>query len=140
MSGKSIPAEIIECVIEMKSFKRALLYGFLVWVIPFVAAMLIFPLRATERPLFESIMAVVLTISAVVFSIKYFKKIEGNFIKEGISLGILFFSVSIAIDLLVFMQGPMKMTLADYIKDIGITYLLIPAITIGFGYSLDKKK
>jgi hypothetical protein len=124
----------------MKSFRKALLYGLLVWVIPFVVAIFIFPLRNNERPLFESIMPVVLTLATVLFSVLYFKKVDKNFVKEGLLLGILFFAVSLAIDLLMFMQGPMKMAFVDYMKDIGITYLLIPIITVGFGYLLEKRK
>ena len=41
------------------NYRRALLYALGVWVIPFVVAIAIFPLRANERPLFESIMPVV---------------------------------------------------------------------------------
>ncbi len=43
----------------MKSVKKALLFGFLLWVIPFVIAFLIFPIRNSDRPLFESIMPIV---------------------------------------------------------------------------------
>jgi len=40
----------------MNSIKWALLYGLMVWAIPFAVAMLSFPLRANDRPFFESIM------------------------------------------------------------------------------------
>ncbi|MDP2917579.1 MAG: hypothetical protein Q8O16_06600 [Dehalococcoidia bacterium] len=124
----------------MKSFKLALLYGFLVWLIPFIVAVLIDPLRATERPFFESIMPVVITVCVVIFSILYFKKVEHNFLREGIQTGIIYFAMGIGIDLLAFSWGPMAMSLSDYMKDIGFTYLMIPAITIGFGYLLMKRK
>lgn len=124
----------------MSSIKLAIIYGFLVWVIPFVVAFLIFPLRNSDRPFFESIMPVAVTIVTVIFSVLYFKKVETNFLKEGILLGIVFFAVSIVIDLLMFSKGPMAMPFLDYMKDIGFTYLLVPAITIGAGYILDKKK
>lgn len=124
----------------MKSTKLAFIYGFLVWVIPFVIAFLIFPLRSSDRPFFESIMPVAVTIAVVIFAILYFKKVEANFLKEGILLGIVFFAVSIVIDLLMFSKGPMAMPFVDYMKDIGFTYLLIPVIMVGVGYILDKKK
>lgn len=124
----------------MKSYKLALFYGFLIWVIPFVVAILIFPLREVERPLFESIMPVVVTLSTVLFSVLYFNKVEANFIKEGVLIGVLWFAVSIVIDLLMFMQGPMKMAFIDYIKDIGLTYLIIPIVTIGSGYLIERKR
>lgn len=124
----------------MKSIKLALIYGFLVWVIPFVVAFLIFPLRTSDRPFFESIMPVVVTVATVIFTVLYFKKVEASFLKEGILLGAVFFAVSIVIDLLMFSKGPMAMPFLDYLKDIGFTYLLIPTVTIGVGYTLDKKK
>lgn len=123
----------------MKSIKSALLFALAVWVIPFLVAMFIFPIRESNRPLFESIMPVAVCIAVVIFTILYFKKIESNFVKEGVLLGILFFLVSFIIDLSLFMWGPMKMTFGEYLSDIGVTYLLMPVITIGFGYFLQKK-
>lgn len=123
----------------MKSIKLALIYGFIVWVIPFVVALLIFPLRDSDRPFFESIMPVAVTIATVLLSILYFKKVEANFLKEGIFLGIVFLAVNVAIDLMMFSKGPMAMPLIEYLKDIGFTYLLIPAITTGMGYILSRK-
>lgn len=123
----------------MNSIKAALFYGFLVWVIPFVVAFLILSLRTSDRPFFESIMPVAVTIATVTFSVLYFRKVEADFLKEGIFLGIVFIAVSIAIDLLMFSRGPMAMPFVDYLKDIGFTYLLIPAVTIGMGYILEKR-
>ena len=124
----------------MKRPKLTLLYGFLIWAIPFVVAILIFPLRADERPLFESIMPVVVTLCTVLFSSLYLKRVEGNYLREGIVLGVLWLTISVAIDLLMFIQGPMQMALADYVKDIGLTYLIIPTVTVGFGYMITGKR
>jgi hypothetical protein len=125
---------------NIKSYKLALFYGFLLWLIPFIIAILISPLRTTERPLFESIMPVVVTIFTVLFSNLYFKKVEAGFLKEGIWLGVIWYLISVAIDLLMFMWGPMKMTFVEYMKDIGLTYLIIPSITIGFGFRSERRQ
>lgn len=119
--------------------KLAVIYGFLVWLIPFIIAFFIFPLKTSDRPFFESIMPVTITITTMIFTILYFKKIEKNYLKQGIFLGIIFLAISIIIDLLMFSKGPMAMAFLDYIKDIGFTYLIIPIITIGIGYFIDKK-
>ena len=124
----------------MKDIKKALLYGLLIWAVPFTVAFLIFGIRETNRPLFESIMPVVLTATTVVFTKLYLLKINKNYYKESIKLGILWLAISLFVDLAMFMQGPMKMALTDYVADIGITYLIIPTITIGFGYMLEKEK
>jgi hypothetical protein len=117
----------------MKSVKLALLYGFLVWVLPFAVAFMIFPLRTSDRLFFESIMPVAVTLAVVIFSLLYFKKLDGNFSKEGLLLGLIWLAISIGIDLLMFSGGPMKMGFTDYMKDIGFTYLIIPIVTVGFG-------
>jgi hypothetical protein len=122
----------------MKAFYKALLYGAGVWAAAFITAMLIFPIHETERPLFESIMPVVLTASTVFFTAVYFSKLEINFLKEGIYLGIIWLIINIGIDMLMFSWGPMKMSFIDYIKDIGLTYILIPVITIGMGFSEER--
>ena len=123
----------------MKSWKKALLYGFLIWLLPFVVSIIIFPLRESARPLFESIMPVVVALCAVVLSILYFKNLDRDFLKEGILLGVIWLVISLVIDLVMFSSGPMKMSFTDYMMDIGLTYLIIPTVTIGFGYLMMRR-
>ncbi len=117
----------------MRSLKRALLYGLIVWVVPFVAAIFLFPLRASERPLFESIMPVVVALAAVICATFYFRIPGSASVREGVVLGVVWLAVSVVLDLIMFMQGPMKMSLSEYVKDIAVTYLMIPVVTAGFG-------
>jgi hypothetical protein len=51
----------------MKSLKLAIIYGILVWAIPFVVSVVIFPIHDSNRPLFESIMPVAGVASAIFF-------------------------------------------------------------------------
>lgn len=122
----------------MKSLKLALLYGFLLWLIPFLVAFMIFPLREAGDPFFETIMPVTLTIVVVIFAIPYFRKLDSGYLNEAVKLGLLWFIISVFIDLLMFMWGPMKMSFWNYMKDIGFTYLIYPVVTIGFGYINSK--
>jgi len=116
-------------------------FGFLIWLIPFLVSFVVFSLRDTNRPLFESIMPVVLTIVVLVFSILYFIKIDKDFIGEGILVGIVWIVISIIIDLVMFMpESEWHMSFSDYMMDIGLTYLIILLIPIGFGYLLEKRK
>ena len=123
----------------MKKYIKIGLSGFLIWLIPFVISFIIFSLRETNRPLFESIMPVVLTAVVIVFSLLLITKKENKPIKEGILVGVSWFVLSLFIDLLLFLpESPMQMTLGDYMMDIGLTYVLIIIIPIGIGYSLSK--
>ena len=124
----------------MKSWRKAIGYGFLVWLTPFVIAFMIFPIHETSRPLFESIMAVAVSSAAIIFGILYLKGISQNIVKEGILVGILWLFISVLVDApLMLFGGPMKMSVTGYIADIGVTYLCIPVITWGLSYAFNKK-
>ncbi len=123
----------------MAAFGRALLFGFLVWLIPFVVAFAIFPLRQSARPLFESIMPVTLTLVVVAFGLTYFKGVTRGFVREGVFLGLLWMAVSWVIDApLMLLGGPMKMSIGDYAADIGLTYLIMPIVTVALGLALAR--
>lgn len=117
----------------MASKGKAVLFGFLVWLIAFVVAFLIFPIRESARPLFESIMPVVVTVATVAFALLYFRRVTAGFVKEGTVLGCLWLAINVIIDLPLMLTGPIDMTLGEYVADIGLTYLIIPAVTVGIG-------
>ncbi len=119
---------------------KIILFGFLVWLIPFLVSFVIFPLRTSMRPLFESIMPLVLTIIVIALAYYYLNDITVNFVKEGVIIGLAWFIINIAIDLVMFMPAsPMHMNFTDYMMDIGLTYVMIPVITIGMGYMAQDK-
>ena len=120
----------------MKSVKNSIIYGFLIWLIVFVVAIAIFLLRESNRPLFESVIPVALTACVTIFSVIYFKKVNIESTREGILLGLIWFVINLALDQLMFSWGPMKMSILEYLSDIGVTYLLIPIIPIGMGILL----
>ena len=124
----------------MTSIRKALLFGFLIWLLPFIVAVLIFPLREANRPLFESIMPVVLSATVVVFGLRYLRTVAGTTAREGLAVGVLWLVISIAIDTpLMLFGGPMHMTLAGYVSDIAVTYFMIPIITGGLGVTFVRR-
>ncbi len=124
---------------KLKSIKAILLYGFLIWLIPFIVSILIFPIHDSNRALFESIMPVTITIVVLFFSMLYFKKLEDDYLNEGIIMGIIWFIISIAIDLVMFLpESPMQMIFAEYMVDIGVTYIIIIVIPLAIGYILEQ--
>ena len=103
-------------------------------------SMIIFPLKRTRPELFDSIMPVVLTLLAVALVIRYFRNCSSGFLKEGVLLGALWLGINIALDLPLFSCGPMKMPIVNYFADIGLTYLILPAITVGAGFQAADKR
>ena len=123
----------------MAYWRKAIGLGVLVWLVPFVVAVAIFPIRESSRPLFESIMAVAVTATAVGFGLLYMKGATGGFAAEGLRLGILWLVISVAIDApLMLFGGPMQMSLGQYVADIGVTYLSIPVVTWGLGVARSR--
>ena len=122
-----------------KNFK-IVLYGFLVWLIPFAVSFFIYPLKIPMYSLFESIMSVLIAVAAIIFSYLYFKDIKTNFVMEGIITGIVWFIIAIVIDLLMFMPAsPMHMNFTDYMMSVGVKYLIIPVVMVGTGYVAQNK-
>ncbi len=125
----------------MNKYLKIGLFGFLVWMIPFLVSFLIFSIHESNRPLFESIMPLVLTITVVIFSVLYFKKLKKDYLNESILVGVVWLIINFIIDLIMFLpDSPMQMSFVDYMMDIGITYLIIPTVVIGIGYLLEKKR
>lgn len=124
----------------MNRYVKLFGYGFLIWLIPFLVSFVIFPLRSSNRPLFESIMPVSLVFAVMICSVLYFKKGENQSINDGIIAGVIWFFISVLIDLLLFLpSSPMQMSFLDYITDIGLTYLIIFIIPFGVGILMYKK-
>ncbi len=117
----------------MTSLRKAILFGFLIWLIAFVVALAIFPIRESWRSLFESIMAVVVGSATSAFAVLYFRRVQTGFLREGVAVGALWLAINVLIDLPLMLSRPINMPLVEYLADIGLTYLLIPAITIGIG-------
>jgi len=119
--------------------KKSVLLGLLIWGMTFTCAMLLFPLRQNDRIFFEALIPVVLTLSTLVASYFYFADSKNRYFVQGYCLGLIWLGVNLFMDLFAFSWGPMKMSLANYIKDIGVTYLIILIIPSGIGYMLEKK-
>jgi hypothetical protein len=122
----------------MASWGRALLLGFLVWLIPFVVSFLAFPLKESWRSLFESIMPLTLSLTVVPCAVLYLRRVQTALVKEGILLGVLWLVISVVIDLPLMLSPPLNYTLVEYVADIGLTYLMIPVITVGIALAASR--
>ena len=108
-------------------------YGILLWLTVFIAAFLIFPLKQSNPPFFETLITIVLCASTVAYGNLYFKK-EDMTLKACLTTGVVWALINVAIDLPLFSFGPMKRPVTDYMTDIGLTYLVIPVITSVYAY------
>jgi hypothetical protein len=125
----------------MKKNLKNVGYGSLAWLIPFISSFFFYTQDGgltIDIFLFKSIMIVVGSISAAFLLVYYFKKINSNYLKEGIGVGVTWLSVNYLLDLLVLI--PMSgMSVSGYFAEIGLRYLSIPAMSIAIGAILDNK-
>ncbi|HEX4142628.1 MAG TPA: hypothetical protein VHY91_03685 [Pirellulales bacterium] len=123
---------------RMRRVLREIGFAFLAWLTPFAVSVCIFPLKAANEPLFDSLMGVTLACSTVVLAVVYFQRPSAYYIADGVKIGIRWAVANWLLDALMFSGGPMKMSLGRYVSDIGIAYLAIPAITIGMGIAASR--
>lgn len=123
----------------MYSPRKAIFFGLLVWLIPFIVAFSIFSIRQSQRALFESIMPVVVALAVVVFGGLYFRHVKTSFLREGVCLGLVWLAISVLIDVPLMVSPPINMPLSEYAADVGLTYLIMPIITIGLGWVIANR-
>ncbi len=121
---------------------RNILYGFLAWLIPFVTAFFFYSKEGglvIDIFLFKTIMIVVGAIVGAFLLVSYFKRVNANYLYEGIIVGLTWLGINILLDLLVLV--PMsEMALPDYFAQIGLRYLVMPVMSIMVGSALTNKK
>jgi len=127
---------------QMNKHFRNILYGFLAWLIPFVASIFFYTKEGgliIDIFFFKTIMIIVGSISGAFLLISYFKRINIGYLKEGIYVGITWFVINILLDLLVLI--PMSgMAISDYFLQIGLRYLVMPVMSIMVGVALENKR
>lgn len=125
----------------MKKHLKNLLFGFLSWLIPFIASIFFFTKEGgltVDIFLFKSIMIVFGSVIGAILMVLYFKNIQKDYLREGIIIGMVWFAINIILDLLVLL--PMSgMSVPDYFAQIGIRYLVIPVMSIMVGTVLTNK-
>ena len=83
-------------------------------------------------------MAVTLSIVTVWLGLVYLRKLPKVGVKDGLLLGLLWGAMSMAIDLPLFLTGPINMRLVDYLADVGLAYVMIPVITTGLAAAASR--
>lgn len=120
---------------------KALLLGFLTWLIPFTISLLSYT-RNGELTIpyatFKSIMIVSGTVSGCYLLFRYFKLVDNDFIKNGLVIGLTWFAINIILDSIILIPM-MKTTFAEYFMSIGLGYIALPAISTTMGYLLQSK-
>lgn len=109
-------------------WKRAAGLGILSWLLPFAVSFLLFPLKQWNAPLFGTLMGLVVLLTGGVLLSRYFRGGRSVSVREAVAVGALWLALNLAFDYPMFAYGPMKMTAAQYYSEIGLGYLMFPAV------------
>ena len=119
---------------------KMLVFGAIIWAVPWVLSIALSSLMKTDEIFYKSIIIVVAAFVWFLFAYIYFKSVDKNFIVEGITIGLLWFAISIVLDLILtvpFIDGGV----AVFFKEIGLRYLTMPIMGLFIGMILaDKTK
>ncbi len=126
----------------MKRVGKIIAYGFLTWLIPFIVSFFFVNQDGSFRideTFFKTIMIIVGALVGVKLMVCYFNKVSGNYLKEGIIIGLAWLAINLILDLALVFGGMFPMGVGEYFLDIGLRYLVIPIFSIGMGYILERK-
>ena len=123
----------------MNKYVKLVGFGFLSWLVPFLASFAFFGPEGLMIDLifFKSIMIVVGALVGVALMVAYFKQVKQDFLKEAVILGFGWFAVNLVLDWIVLlpMSGSDPVT---HFLEIGMRYLVLPIIAVGFGLVLKR--
>jgi hypothetical protein len=116
-------------VAQTRAVTRAILFGLLSWVIPFVVSFAAFPLKKSNAPLFSTLMYLVVLVTAGALFNLYFRK-RAVSIRDAALVGTVWLAINLVCDYPMFAYGPMKMTPLGYYSEIGLVYLTFPIFAV----------
>ncbi|MCK9579570.1 MAG: hypothetical protein M0Q92_03855 [Methanoregula sp.] len=119
---------------------RRVIAGFLTWLVPFLAAVPLYgrdgaPLL--DIALFKSLMIVIASLTAAVIMVWYFSRATQPYTREAVITGAVWLAMNWALDLIV-LVGLLGMAPGAYAAEIGLRYLIIPAMVIPAGIIADR--
>jgi hypothetical protein len=124
--------------IDNKKILKISSFGFVVWLIPTLITLLLSSLN--EMFFFDVISAVSIALTVTVLSYIYFKDVGVHCVKEGMIIGLIWLIISIVLDIILILLDVTKLTLVQYSVYVAPLYVIIPAITIGFGLYKDQMR
>lgn len=125
----------------MHNSKTALLYGFLIWLVPFAVSIPFFSRNGellVDILLFKTVMILVGSLIGAFCLVRYFKHVKANLVREAIIIGLVWFTMSIVLDLIILVVIN-DMALSAYFIEIGLRYLTIPIFAIAVGLVLEGR-
>ena len=125
----------------MTSPKRIIWFWILTWLVPFLVSMPSYGkggLPMVDIFLIKTIMIIVWASVGWFLLIKYFSKVEKNFLRESLFLGLIWLGINRGLDFIILI--PMSgISIQDYMIQTGLRYFMILIFSLTIGYALEKR-
>jgi hypothetical protein len=122
---------------DRKNILKIIVFGFIVWLIPTIVTYI--TSFTSGLYLFDVVSALSIAITVIVFAYIYFKDVDSHLVREGLIIGVVWLLISIVLDIVLVLLGITKLTLTQYAVYVAPIYIIIPAVTIGFGMYIQQK-
>lgn len=117
---------------------RCLWMGVLLWGSVFAIASVLYPWGIGNRQLFEWVMAVVVAAAATAVSAAYVRGLQGPVLPQVVTAAVLWPLMCVGLDFIVFLAVVPRVSVGGYLKQVGLSYALIPPIVLGLAYRRAK--
>ncbi|MSO99008.1 MAG: hypothetical protein EXR11_12455 [Rhodospirillaceae bacterium] len=123
------------------TWRTIILFGVIVWLVPFVIGFFLYTPEGQPRfseDLFESVMAVSLASITSYMAYRLFSR-TSTIAASGLVVGVAWLAISIILDVPTIIFG-FDMPVGQYVTEVALSYLMIPAITIAVAKTAKARK
>lgn len=117
-------------------------HGVLTWLVPFLVGMFLYTpdgQPVMDLLLTKSLLLLVFAAVSAGLLVRWFRRVDSGFAREGLVVGGAWLAVNWALDLAVLV--PMSgMSVTDWLGQIGLRYLLLPLMAVAMGTALDGRR
>lgn len=117
---------------------RCLGMGALLWGCVFAIASMLYPWDMPNRHQFAWVMAVAVAGVAIAVATAYVRGLQGSVLRQVIAAAVLWPVTCVVLDFIVFLLVVPRVSVGQYLKQVGLAYLLIPPIVLVLAHRRPK--
>jgi uncharacterized membrane protein YpjA len=117
---------------------KKLLYGSVLWLVPYVISIPLLPLMQSDNVFFKTIMIVVGSLTGALLTAHYFKDVKQDYLREGILVALIWIAINWALDFAALLTFTGQ-SIPRYFIEIGLRYLAMVWPPVAIGWLLSRK-
>lgn len=114
-------------------YKKPALFGILIWLFTYCISIALWTLQKNFLGIFSSLLSVSIVYTTLFASMSYFREIKEHYHEIAVRVSSMWFVTNLLLGYFGYVLGPFKMSLVEYISEIGFIYVVILLIPNGLG-------